>query len=138
MIIHIEIPIVPKAQKRDRIGSRGGKGFSYKDKSQKLEEDKLLTLLMAHKPPQPLVGEIYLEIEVIVPVPKSKPRIWRAKALVNLIRPTTAPDADNYAKQIMDVMNGVFFEDDRQVVDLRVGKYYGANPRWIIRFKGDY
>ena len=45
------------------------------------------------------------------------------------IRPTTKPDVDNCAKAILDALNGVCYLDDRQVVDLRVEKYYtGGNP----------
>ena len=137
--IRITIPILPKAQKRDRIGSRGGKGFSYKDKVQKLEEDKLLSLLMAYKPPVPFSEAIYLEIRVYLPIPQSKPRKWRDMAFSGELKPITKPDSDNYAKQIMDVMNGVYFDDDRQVTDLIVSKRYvninASFPCWAITVK---
>lgn len=35
-----------------------------------------------------------------------------------------AHDLDNYAKPILDCMNDIVFNDDRQVVDLRVRKFY--------------
>jgi Holliday junction resolvase RusA-like endonuclease len=89
---------------------------------------------MAHKPSVPLVGAVNLWVRVFVPVPKSKPRKWRENALraTNPIRPITRPDVDNYAKQILDVMTGTYFEDDRQVVDLIVSKFYGEIPHWEI------
>ena len=141
MIIRVTIPILPKAQKRDRITARGGFARSYTDKAQRLEADKLLTYLMASRPPVPLQGEISLEIWAYLPIPKSKPRKWRERAFAGLKKPTVKPDSDNLAKQILDVMNGVFFEDDRQVTDLSVHKRYTDMPHpaqcWVITFKGD-
>ena len=133
-MIRITIPIVPKAQKRDRIGTRGGHGFSYKDKAQKLEEDKLLTFLMASRPPVPLSGAISLEIRVYLPISQSKPKKWREKASVGIILPLVKPDFDNLAKQISDVMNGVFFVDDKQVCEAHIYKRYAdvLGPRWEI------
>lgn len=137
MIIRITIPIVPRAQKRDRIAVVGGHARSYTSAAQRLESDKLITLLMAHKPHVPLVGALNLWVRVFVPVPKSKPRKWRENALREElpIRPITRPDIDNYAKQILDVMTGTYFEDDRQVVDLNISKFYGDPSRWEIEIK---
>lgn len=144
MTFYITIPIIPKAQKRDRIAVVGGHTRSYKDKKQRLAEDTILTFLMASKPLQPLQGPISLEVRVYVPIPKSKPRIWREKAQeeYNGIRPITRPDVDNYAKQILDVMTGIYFKDDRQVTDLAVSKRYTTRscplPCWVVTMRGDY
>ena len=139
MMINLTIPMAPKAQKRDRITARGGFARSYKDKGQRLEEDKLLTMIMALAPPKPLEGPVSLEVKAYLPIPKSKPRIWQAKAASGELRPITKPDCDNLAKQICDVMQGVYYQDDKQVVGLWVGKYYTTiEPRWVIRMEGDY
>ena len=42
----------------------------------------------------------------------------------NEIRPTKKPDNDNIAKIILDALNGVAYQDDKQVVSLQVEKYY--------------
>ena len=45
-------------------------------------------------------------------------------------------DVDNYAKCILDCMNGVVFLDDRQIIDLHIKKFYDKeNPRIVIRIK---
>lgn len=46
-------------------------------------------------------------------------------------KPTKKPDADNIAKIIMDALNGLAYQDDRQVVALTVLKEYakGTEPR---------
>lgn len=126
------IPIPPRAQKRDRIGSRAGHGFSYKDKGQKLEEDKILALIYQYKPPVPFTGPLSLRIEAYLPIPASKPKRWRQDAEHGLIRPTTKPDADNLGKMIADILREGFYQDDKQIVDLTVRKWYGLNPQWLI------
>ena len=39
------------------------------------------------------------------------------------------PDLDNLAKIILDSLNGIAFDDDKQVVKLEVEKYYSDRPR---------
>lgn len=129
------IPIPPKAQKRDRIATRGGHAISYKDSGQKLEEDKILALMYKHKPVIPFAGPVSLEIQAILPIPKSWPKSRQESARLGLIRPIVKPDVDNLAKQIKDCMNEVFYHDDRQVVELVISKYYGSVPKWVIHLE---
>ncbi len=39
--------------------------------------------------------------------------------------PTVKPDIDNIAKTILDALNGVAYEDDKQVTYLSISKIYG-------------
>ena len=57
-------------------------------------------------------------------IPKSWTKAKKAAAQVNEIYPGK-PDIDNIAKIVLDSFNGVVFEDDAQVYDLRVIKTYG-------------
>ena len=43
--------------------------------------------------------------------------------------PVTRPDIDNYAKSLLDGMNGVVYADDSQIVDLQVQLRYGLEAR---------
>ncbi len=53
------------------------------------------------------------------------------------IRPTTKPDLDNCIKNLKDVCKGVFWQDDKQVVEYLpgTGKYYGDPARWEIEIE---
>ena len=53
-------------------------------------------------------------------------------------RPTTKPDLDNLLKQFKDCAKGIFWEDDKQVVEYLpgTGKYYGSPARWEIVIEG--
>jgi Holliday junction resolvase RusA-like endonuclease len=135
MILRFTITLPPKAQKRDRIGSRAGHGFSYKDKGQRLEEDKLITLMYQHRPPRPLEGPLILSVNAFLPIPQSKSKKWKAEALAGTVRPTTKPDCSNLVKNLEDVMNGVFFRDDCQLVGLGISKFYGEPARWEISLR---
>lgn len=44
------------------------------------------------------------------------------------VYPTKKPDADNIAKTILDALNGVAYDDDKNVVDLVVSKRWTDEP----------
>jgi Holliday junction resolvase RusA-like endonuclease len=46
--------------------------------------------------------------------------------------PVSKPDVDNFAKMVLDVCNGILWQDDAAVVRLSAFKRYGENPRTII------
>lgn len=52
--------------------------------------------------------------------------------LAGHILPTKKPDADNIAKIILDGLNRIAWDDDTQVVDLSIGKYYSDEPRVAV------
>jgi Holliday junction resolvase RusA-like endonuclease len=61
------------------------------------------------------------------PASASKKKI--SQMLNGTIRPAKKPDWDNIEKVVADVLNGVAYRDDMQIVDCMVSKYYSANPR---------
>lgn len=132
MNITVTIPITPKAQKRDRIGLFGGHCRSYKDKVQSQYEGKVAALIAQHRPDKPIEGALNVFIDCLLPIPVSKSKKWKLQAINGWILPTSKPDLDNCAKNILDIMSGVFFQDDKQVVVLRVSKRYSTEPRWVI------
>jgi Holliday junction resolvase RusA-like endonuclease len=142
-IISFTVPISPTGQKRarSRAVTSNGKTFAmtYKDGRQRREEDKLVSLLLEHRPEVLISGQIFLGVKAYLSIPASKPKRFKADALVGTIRPTTKPDLDNLIKQIKDVCTGIFWGDDRQVVGYLpgTGKYYGDRPRWEITIAWD-
>lgn len=77
---------------------------------------------------RPLIeGPVKLTIVATFPIPKSYTKGKRLAAECNAIRPTSRPDVDNIAK-LADALNQVVWLDDKQVVELRVGKFYGGAP----------
>ncbi len=45
------------------------------------------------------------------------------------------PDLDNYVKFILDIMNRIVYEDDRQVFRLNCQKIWSTNPRIEIEIQ---
>lgn len=67
-----------------------------------------------------------LAVEIILyyPRPKSMAKHKRLMAQKGVLRPTVKPDVDNVIKSILDALNGVAFEDDRQIVQIECEKWY--------------
>lgn len=63
-------------------------------------------------------------------VPASYTKQKTKDALANVIRPIKKPDTDNVLKCVMDALTGVVYEDDNQVVDNIVRRFYAKE--WSI------
>lgn len=63
-------------------------------------------------------------IVLYYPRPKSMAKYKRLMAQKGVLRPIVKPDVDNVIKSILDALNGVAFEDDRQIVQVECEKWY--------------
>jgi Holliday junction resolvase RusA-like endonuclease len=136
--IVIEIPMIPKAQKRarSRIAGKSGRQFVqvYTDKDQRNEQENFRAMLFRQLPEgfQPIQGAITMWIYARFPIPKcSRPKM--AKYLALEIPHIGRPDVDNLAKHVKDCCKGVVWLDDKQVTSLTVAKNYHPEPGWKIR-----
>jgi Holliday junction resolvase RusA-like endonuclease len=80
-----------------------------------------------------LDGPLSLSLMVHLPIPQSWSKAKQASALKGTVWPVSRPDVDNYAKNILDALNGVVWHDDSAVVELRCTKVYGDDPRAVVR-----
>jgi Holliday junction resolvase RusA-like endonuclease len=85
----------------------------------------LATDAMLQIPSVAFTGPVRLEMEVIVAIPPSWSKKKRGLAELQGIRPTVKPDIDNHIKLVADAMNGLVYEDDRQIVEVSVSRRYG-------------
>jgi len=80
-------------------------------------------------------GEVYLEgalackIDIYHKIPKSMSKKNRLLIAEGKLHCEKTPDLDNVAKSVLDALNGCCFNDDRQVVELHVYRYYSDHPR---------
>lgn len=81
----------------------------------------------------PYENQVRAEIEVLVAVPKSDSKTKKKAKIEGMIRPTVKPDCDNLAKSILDSLNGLAYQDDKQVVELSIKKYYAENAEVRVR-----
>jgi Holliday junction resolvase RusA-like endonuclease len=134
------IPGEPRGQARTKARAfrrKDGKVVAqvYKSKSQRLEEDKLGWALSQAAPKTLYTGPIGLNLLVLVAVPESWPKRKKLAASIGDIEPMTKPDLSNIVKHVEDVMQGMFFVDDRQITKGNQEKRYcreGEEPgMWI-------
>lgn len=118
-------PVV--AKQRPKFAKRGNFTTTYTpDKTTNYENLVKLTYQNEHgnfmfdkeKP-------LKVTITVVREIPKSFTNKKIELAINGFIRPITRGDVDNYAKTILDALNGIAYHDDAQVTDLEVFKRYG-------------
>lgn len=126
------IPIEPKGQMRHKQAVIGGHARAYKDTGQRNYEAKVKALIAGELPPSPLTGPLMLSVDVMLPIPASWSKRKRDEAIAGYIRPTSKPDVSNLLKNIEDIMNGLIWVDDKQIVGARIVKSYNALPGWLV------
>lgn len=73
-------------------------------------------------------------------IPRSASKKKQAQMRERLLRPAKKPDNDNIMKVIADSLNKIAYDDDSQIVDIMVRKFYSDRPRveiMIQDLKGD-
>lgn len=82
--------------------------------------------LKAHRPKQKITGAVRLTL-ILYFDKKSPKKAWGTYKV-------TRPDCDNYAKELIDSMTAVgFWEDDAQIADLHIVKYYAEKATIFVR-----
>lgn len=131
--LHFEegMPKGTAQMKGERIGWKriGGKLVPYIDHYRKPEvqatRNQLTLMMKKYRPKQPSDRPIRLVVCLYFNISKPQ-KLWGKYK-------TTRPDCDNYVKEIKDVMTGLkFWNDDAQVVDLRVIKRYSEKATIYI------
>lgn len=128
--VEIALAGPPMAKQRVRI-TRSGHAYTP-ERTVNYEARLAYAAQEAMKGRPLLEGPLRVDVEVRMPIPKSKPKKFKAAALAGAVRPTKKPDADNFAK-MLDALNLIVWADDAQIVDLRVSKFFSDAPAFIAR-----
>lgn len=123
----IKIKGEPVAKGRPKFVSRGGYARAYTPVKTIEYETKVAETFRAkypNDPPIPKDEPLEVRIMIYKPVPKSWSKKRKEAAENGLVYPTSKPDLDNYAKAILDGLNGIAYEDDAQVTKMSVEKFY--------------
>lgn len=133
-MIHFIVYGTPVPKARPRLGL-GGHAFtpartrSYEKFVGAVARKAMLEHERIEKP-----KAVKVDILAIFPIPHSWPLKRRTSALHGDVRHVVRPDADNATKSALDALNGIVYEDDSQVDEIRVRKAYGEEPRlevWV-------
>ena len=114
--IHFTIRLEPRGKGRPRFRKVGEFVQTYTDKATKEYENDIRDLSGRYAPVEPFSGPI--EIETIFY--KKKPKCYPKK----ITKWTKKPDLDNMEKALWDSFDGLFWEDDAQVISSISSKQY--------------
>ena len=119
-IIYFEVLGKPKALKRHRHFGRRTYDPNKQDK-----KDFLIKSLK-HKPDVPIIEPIKLEVNFNFKRPISHYRNKISSLFLKKDAPIypSVSDLDNLVKFVADSLNGTFYKDDRQIVQIIAQKYY--------------
>lgn len=101
-------------------------GFTY-DPSKRDKAD-FLAKCMNNRPNKPIKTAVSVKLEFYFVRPKSHFGTGKNSGKLKMSAPAfhiKTPDLDNLVKFVLDSLNGVFYEDDRQINNLLAWKGYG-------------
>lgn len=130
---YFRVNVEPRGQGRPRFrtipvtqnGKRQTMGVAYKAREDTKYEQTIKDAYNAtYSGIKPLDGYLRVIIDAWFPIPASTSRKQRAEMIAGHILPDKKPDIDNITKSILDALNGLAWEDDKQVVQISVSKRY--------------
>ena len=128
----------PVPKQRPRISGR----MAYTPKKTKDYEERVLrAFLSSYNEQMPAYGEeipVRACIEVVLGIPKSFSKTKRSQAISGELVPINRKgDVDNFAKSVLDALNGYAYADDCQVTTLLIWKRYGEDPHVAVKICED-
>lgn len=127
--IFFVVPGQPVGKGRPRASSRGGFVRMYTDaKTLSYEQVIAKQARYAMGPLEVLATPISMRIVSLYSIPVSWSKRKQQLALNGELIPGK-PDLDNVAKAVLDALNGVVYQDDKQVIRLVIEKSYSFEPR---------
>lgn len=80
-------------------------------------------------------GAVEMVVNIYTEIPKSVSKKKRAEMLLNERPITKTGDIDNLFKAISDALNGLAYDDDSQIVDGYIHKYYSEQAKAEITIR---
>lgn len=124
---------IPHAQKQTRFVMIAGKPRCY-DPSKK-EKEHIQWQVKPFAPETPLAGPVELTICFFMPIPKGTSKKTHEAMVNRVILPCKKPDEDNLAYIVTNALKQIVYQDDNQIVAKHVYKFYGNEPKTVIRVR---
>lgn len=145
----------PQGKARPRFARRGEFVSTYTPSTTQKYEELIrycaLKVRQKNGITKPISADISLGIRAYFKIPKTYSKKRKERCLNGEERPSKKPDSDNIAKIVLDGLNPKMkvdhvqhkaicvheglYRDDKQVVSLKVDKYYSDKPRVEITAK---
>lgn len=126
-IIEFEIPGEPCGKGRPKFTTIGGHARAITPQKT-VNYENLVKMCFMEKNEKILEGMLSAEIICHYSIPQSTSNKKRISMLNGEIRPTKKPDLDNIAKIVLDSLNKIAYNDDSQIVEIYISKYYSSVP----------
>lgn len=129
--IEFTVPGQPVGKGRARVSTHGGFARAYTPEKTAVYENLVKLSYMqavADKPLKKLAGAIGIQIFAYYAMPKSFSKKKRNAAMRGDVMPLVKPDLDNVIKSVCDGLNGVAYDDDKQITFITAAKYYSEPP----------
>lgn len=123
------IPGEPMGKERPRFSHVGKYVHTYTPpKTVRYEKKVRESLFKECESVTVLKGAIRAEIHAVFPIPTSTKKKLRAEMEQGNVPYTKKYDIDNVIKIVLDALNEVVYEDDKQVTEVYATKVYGKEP----------
>lgn len=134
--IEMFLPIEPRGQARARhMVTKRGVGITYKSGKERLAENKLAALMVEAAKGKRIDGPIRLQVVAYIPIPNSFSKAKKSAVGRGELWPEKKPDLDNIVKHVLDVSQGLLFDDDKSICQIVASKAYGAKTGYSITFE---
>ena len=132
------IPLEPKPQSRPRFNGITKRAYEVPAVTE--YKKQVGYFAKAHFKREPLENIIGIEMSFYRSAPKALLNVKKTRLQIEeeSLRVNTKPDLDNYAKAILDALNGIVFKDDNQVAYLKLEKRYSLNPRIELKILSEH
>lgn len=128
-MFHFEIHGTPVPQKQTRTSH----GRFYDPSKQ--DKERIQWHVKPFAPDSPLLCPVELTIAFFLPIPKAASKSLRLQMVNRVVLPSKKPDEDNLAYLITNALKGIVYNDDAQVCAKHVYKFYGLEPKTVIRVR---
>ena len=134
MKVNFTVMGVPMVKKRPRASMRNGHAVVYTPKDT-VNYENLVRYTYQSDVGERLTGAIEMTVKAYFPIPKSISKKKREIMATEKEPCLVHRDVDNVCKLLMDSINGIAFDDDKQIYKLTGEKYYSENPRVEVELK---
>jgi Holliday junction resolvase RusA-like endonuclease len=130
----ILLPIRPVAKQSYRATKTG---FGYQSATVKKFKKEVQAMLPMGKFKRPFFANSALTCEIVFEFKETAGNIKKCKVKDSDGKryKTTRPDLDNLCKAILDAMNGIIFDDDSAIVELKCKKLLAENDYITIKIE---
>ena len=122
-----------RPQKRPIWHQRGASHYVHDPSKKDLEH--MQWQIRPYAPETPLKGPVELTLAFFFPIPKATSQALRTQMMNRVILPAKRPDADNLAYLVTNALKNIVYDDDCQVVAEHIYKFYGPEPKVIIKVR---